>query len=304
MPAAVRGAQRGGAKARSKSSASPPRSSAGVRKPAAKAAATVHAADGFRLSPRLIVVLTAVLLAGGLAVVLATGGRAQKFLAAADAAAIDQSTAMGFRLDAVHLQGASAAASADILKAADLRRDTPMASLDLGAIRQRVERVGWVKSARVIRLLPNTVVIAVDQRRLVAVWQHAGRSLVVDTDGVAAPEADPLQFASLPLVVGEGANTAAAAILPAVLSRPRLAERLEALVRVDERRWDLRLKDGTIIQLPATDEEAALIRLDQLDQKARILELGFSRIDLRDPEMVAVRPRNATTAVAVTDWAG
>ena len=47
-------------------------------------------------------------------------------------------------------------------------------------------------------------------------------------------------------------------------------------MRVDDRRWDLRLKDGAIIQLPATGEEAALIRLDQLDQKARILELGFA----------------------------
>lgn len=304
MPAVVRGAQRGGAKARSKSSASPPRSSAGARKSGPQAAAKVRAADGFRLSPRLIVGLTAVALAGGVAIVLATGGRAEKLIEAADSAATDRAAAMGFRLANVHLQGASAEASADILKAAALRRETPVFSLDLDAVRRHVERVGWVKSARVIRLLPDTVVIAVDERRLVAVWQHAGRSAVIDADGVAAPEADPLQFSRLPLVVGEGANTAAAAILPSVLSRPRLAERLEALVRVDNRRWDLRLKDGSIIQLPATDEEAALIQLDQLDQKARILELGFSRIDLRDPEMVAVRPRSTPAAGMGTDGAG
>ena len=47
------------------------------------------------------------------------------------------------------------------------------------------------------------------------------------------------------------------------------------------------------IQLPAVGEDSALIQLDQLDQKSRILELGFARIDLRDPEMVAVRPRDA-----------
>ena len=75
-----------------------------------------------------------------------------------------------------------------------------------------------------------------------------------------------------------------------------MAERLDAFVRGDARRWDLRLKDGTIVQLPAADEEAALLRLDQLDQQSRILDLGFSRIDLRDPEMVAVRPRQAPAA--------
>ena len=118
--------------------------------------------------------------------------------------------------------------------------------------------------------------------------------MVIDTDGRSIPEADPAHFADLPLVVGDGANAAAAAILPLVQPRPRLMERLDALVRVDDRRWDLRLKDGSLIQLPADGEEAALMRLDQLDQQSRILDLGFSRIDLRDPEMVAVRPRDAT----------
>jgi len=73
---------------------------------------------------------------------------------------------------------------------------------------------------------------------------------------------------------------------------------------VDDRRWDLRLRDGSIIQLPATDEQAALIRLDELDQKTRVLDLGFSRIDLRDPEMVAVRPRAASAAQVAVEGAG
>ena len=64
-------------------------------------------------------------------------------------------------------------------------------------------------------------------------------------------------------------------------------------MRVDQRRWDLRLKDGSIIQLPAVDEESALIQLDKLDQGQRLLELGFERIDLRSPDMVVVRRRDA-----------
>ena len=67
--------------------------------------------------------------------------------------------------------------------------------------------------------------------------------------------------------------------------------RLEALVRVDGRRWDLRLKDGSLIQLPAVGEDSALIHLEQLDQTQRLLDLGFERIDLRDSETIAVRPK-------------
>src|SRR5690606_29753158 len=113
-----------------------------------------------------------------------------------------------------------------------------------------------------------------------------------DRTGRVIAEADPARFPELPLVVGKGAAQTADEILPAVTSRPRLRSRLEALVRVDDRRWDVRLKDGGIVQLPANNADAALIQLDQLDRRQRILELGFARIDLRDPEMVAVRPRD------------
>jgi cell division protein FtsQ len=115
--------------------------------------------------------------------------------------------------------------------------------------------------------------------------------MVIASNGAVVDKADPGHFTSLPLIVGDGANLAAAAIIPMVESRPRLVERLEAMVRVDARRWDLRLKDGAIVQLPADGEEEALIRLDQLDRKSRILDLALARIDLRDPEMVVVRPR-------------
>ena len=76
-------------------------------------------------------------------------------------------------------------------------------------MRQRVEQVGWVKDARVMRLLPDSLVISVDERKLLAVWQHNGRAGGHRRRRPAIPEADPARFAGLPLVVGEGANAAA-----------------------------------------------------------------------------------------------
>jgi cell division protein FtsQ len=232
-----------------------------------------------------------VLLVAGGGAYLATGGRAQRLAASGAAGAEERLVASGLRVDTVQLQGASAAARKEILHAAALRPGESILTLDIDALRRRVEQVGWVNRARVIRLWPSTVVIAVDQRPLVAIWEHGGRAVVVASDGTVVDKADPNRFASLPLIVGDGANVAAAAIIPAVSARPRLLERLEALVRVDDRRWDLRLKDGALVQLPAGGEEEALIRLDQLDSKSRVLDLALARIDLRDPEMVVVRPR-------------
>jgi cell division protein FtsQ len=165
-------------------------------------------------------------------------------------------------------------------------------------VRQRIESTGWVQDVRVVRLLPDTLVISVSPRSAAAVWQRQGVLRVVDTEGRLIAGADPARFPALPLVVGEGAAEEARNILPLLRQRPSLMAKVDALVRVDARRWDLRLKDGSLIQLPAVGEDSALIQLDQLDQKQRLLSLGFERIDLRDPDQLVVRPRPAPPAAS------
>ena len=273
-------------------------------RPTARASRSATPARGPAPAPlgldRRWVMSGAAVLVLAVAAVLATGGRGRALAAAVGHGADQRLAAVGLRVRRVELQGVSALAAPDVLRAASVVPGQPIAGLDLDAVRERVEGVGWVRSARVLRFLPDTVVIAASERPQLAVWQNNGRTTVVDGEGAPIPEADPARFANLPLVVGEGAAEAAAGVLPLLRARPRLAERVDALVRVDGRRWDLRLKDGGVIQLPATGEDAALIQLDMLDQRARLLELGFARIDLRDPEMVTVRPRGAPPATAAT----
>ena len=275
-----------------------PRSPAGARSSASPRRAAPASRPGFALDRRWAVGGAGGVLLLAFTVVLATGGRGRALAATVGHGMDRELAAAGLKVRHVELQGVSAMAAPDVLRAAAVEPGQPIAGLNLDAVRERVEGVGWVRSARVLRFLPDTVVIAAAERPRLAVWQNNGRAVVVDGEGAPIPEADPGRFADLPLVVGEGANEAASAVLPLLRARPRLAGKIEALVRVDARRWDLRLKDGGVIQLPATGEDAALLRLDMLDGRSRLLELGFARIDLRDPDMVTVRPRAAAGAPA------
>lgn len=286
MPAA-----RGGSRVQAKPRAKP------AAKPARRAAAKPQ---GRALSARAVLAITAGVLVLAAGVTLGTGGRAQQLADGIGAGLGGRAATAGFRLKTVDVQGASVLARPDIVEAAQVYLGQPMLSLDLEEVRAGVRRVGWVKDARIVRLLPDTVVIAVEERRQLAVWQHAGRSRVIDERGQIIPEADPADFATLPLVVGAEGAAHASEILPYLAQRPKLMSRMEALIRVDDRRWDLRLKDGSLIQLPAAEEEHALIQLEQLDQRSRILDLGFERIDLRNPDTVAVRPRVVTATAPNT----
>jgi cell division protein FtsQ len=296
MVAVVRG-ERASAKPRSKASAqrgakpARGRSKAGLQSSyyAPKVAAPEH--DG--LGPRLAIAIAAAVIAAGAigAVALTHRGEARN---PAQTSVLGRLLApLGFTLRQVQVQGAPDEAKADILRAAALTQGQPILGIPLDDLRKRIERAGWVKEAKVVRLLPDTLIISVVPRTPLVVWQHLGVAHVVDSEGQVIGDADPGRFPDLPLVVGEGAARNAGAILPLLRGRPKLMGLIDALIRVDDRRWDLRLRDGAIIQLPAAGEDSALIQLDQLDQKERVLDLGFERIDLRQPDIVVVRPKAA-----------
>lgn len=227
------------------------------------------------------------------AALIAVIGWGGEMAAATGRAADEQMAAMGFRLEQVHVQGATPAGQRAILDELRLQRGQPFVFMNLDTVREQVEGVGWVSHARVVRLLPNTLVIEVAERRPTAVWQSGGVVRVVDGQGTVIPGADPGRFADLPLVVGEGAEAASSDLIPLIDRWPRLRDRLDAAVWVDGRRWNLLLRDGGVIQLPADGVDAALVQLEAMDQSERLLDLGFARVDMRVAESVAVEPRGA-----------
>jgi len=294
MPAAVRGGGRRSASPRAKSPGGP------KARPAApargQAAGKLRAARGIGLSPKIAVGAAGAVLILGVVVALATGHRAERLAESTVQSLADKTTGWGFTVQEIHVAGASPAGEEAIRAALAPAKGQAILGLDLTTMREGVENIGWVRKARVVRLLPDTLMIQVEERAAMAVWQKNGKLVVIDGTGRVIGEADPAAFPDLPLVVGSGAETEAAGILRAVASRPRLQSRIEALVRVDERRWDIHLKDRSIILLPAVDEESALIELDLLDRRDRILEAGLERIDLREPGAPAFRRREATLA--------
>ena len=62
-----------------------------------------------------------------------------------------------------------------------------------------------------------------------------------------------------------------------------------AAVLIAERRWNLRLKNGTDVRLPEEDVDVALMRLVALDRDKHILSRDVSMIDMRLPDRALVR---------------
>ena len=211
MPAVVRGGRRQGAtKGRGQGSRNAPATPGKV--------AAIGRLD---LSPRavLISIVAGVVVLGG---VLATGARAERISNSVSNKFDSVTSGMGLKVKQVHVTGASPEAKAAIQLAVGVSADQPIVSLDLNAVRDRVQAVGWVKEARVVRLLPDTLIVDVKEHDRLAVWQTAGHAYVIDSGGKVIPGADAGRYPKLPLVVGKGADQTASEILPLLVQRPRL----------------------------------------------------------------------------------
>jgi cell division protein FtsQ len=167
----------------------------------------------------------------------------------------------------------------------------PILGFSLEETRARIETIPWVEHATVERRLPGTLVVNLQERRPFAVWQNQGKFVLIDRTGQVVTNQDVAQFPHLPLIVGQGAPTAAAVLLDALQERPALEEKVVASIRVGERRWNLRMTNGTDVMLPEGHEVAALDRLMQLQQQHDLLDRPLAAIDMRLPDRLVFRPK-------------
>lgn len=168
----------------------------------------------------------------------------------------------------------------DLLAALGVNQGDPILGIDTEAARERLERLGWVRTASVTRVLPDTLQVVLVERRPLAVWQTNGRHMLVDRDGHVI-SGQGRNTAGLPLVVGEGAPARAAELLSVIALEPRLAALVVAAVRVGDRRWDIRLENGITVRLPEIGYEAAWRRLATLERSHGLTGRAIDAVDMR-----------------------
>jgi cell division protein FtsQ len=268
-----------------KRGAAPPRQKA---RAAARPETIALPVEGRRLRRTLVwligglVVVAAIIVAGVMGVWQRAGAEMVRLTAVA-----------GLEIRHVEVSGNKELDLLPLYQAALPGRDNAMLTSDLGAIRTRLQALPWVADASVGRRLPDTLVIAITERRPAALWQHRRQLRAIDINGVVLTDRHLERFAHLPLVVGAGANVRVRELLALVAAAPTLAPKVDAAVLVGQRRWDLRFKTGETLSLPDTPAAAGsalkqFARLDQGNAGAGLLGGRFERFDMRLPGRMIV----------------
>jgi len=214
-------------------------------------------------------------------------------VASVQRSALHATQKLGFSLGSVMVEGRRYTERAALLDALDVRMGSPILSFNPILSYEKIAALPWVESAAVIRKLPDAIVVRLNERVPMALWQHEGKTVVIDGQGRPLVSASPEAFGDLPLVAGDAAPEQTRALLLLLRDYPNITEILKAASRVGQRRWNLFLKPNVLVQLPEKDEAGALAQLTHLIEEQKMLERDVAMIDLRIHGRLIVEPEKA-----------
>jgi cell division protein FtsQ len=263
-----------------------------TKRPATQREPSPHRLIAFfeRYAPRRVgIAATVLMLLGSVALGVVKGNHLDELTAALSDTRNAAANAAGFRIASVTLNGRKQLTQDEILAIGGVNGRSSLLFLDAAVVRDRLKANPWIADANVLKLYPDRLQIDVTERSAFALWQQDGRLAVVADDGAILESYVSRRFASLPLVVGKGADTRAKDFLALLDRYPQVRSLTKAAILVGERRWNLRLKDGLDIRLPENDVGNALAMLSKLDKEDRLLSRDIVAIDMRLPDRLTVR---------------
>jgi len=241
------------------------------------------------LPNRIGVAATVLILLGSAGFGVVKGGHLEELTAALSDTRNALANSAGFRITTVAINGRKQLTQDEVLAIGGVNGRSSLLFLDAETVRDKLKANPWIGDATVLKLYPGRLQIDIVERSAFALWQRDGRLAVIADDGAVLEPYVTRRFATLPLVVGKGAETRARDFLALLDRYPQVRAVTKAAIFVGERRWNLRLADGLDIRLPENDVGNALATLSKLDQEDKLFSRDIVAVDMRLPDRLVVQ---------------
>ncbi|HEX3675304.1 MAG TPA: FtsQ-type POTRA domain-containing protein [Rhizomicrobium sp.] len=214
---------------------------------------------------------------------LLAGGYVQRSFAAVGRSIDSAEVAAGFGIDTIQVTGEHRTAAADIRNALGFKPGQSLFAIDVEQARENLRQLPWVQDAVIHKHFPSTVSVSVVEKIPFALWLSDDQKLsVIDRSGAVIAATDGAEFRNLPHFVGNPPE-GAAELVDAIATHRAIAARIRGMQRISERRWNLLLDGGVMVDLPEEGWRKELDDLEHLIVDKGVLERDIKEIDLREP---------------------
>ena len=191
------------------------------------------------------------------------------------------SKAAGLIVQEVVVEGRSKTRKNALLQALQVSEGDNILTINIKEMKDRINKLPWVKFARIERHFPNKISLTLVERTPMARWQTNRMLKLIDDHGDVIPVVDLTSFSNLPIIIGKNAPKIAGQILRTLSSEPHLFRRVKSLTLVSDRRWDVELDNQINVHLPEKNPGKAWTHLATVEQGHNIFGDQVQGIDMR-----------------------
>ena len=210
------------------------------------------------------------------------------------ARAVQLSAEAGLRIERIEIKGRLNTDKKALEQAIATPWYSPIYAADLDAIHERVTSLGWIKAARVERQLPATLIVTLEERVALALYQDDRGHHVIDRSGAVIEGVAVEAFTHLPVIKGRNAPAKAMAMIELLKQESDLFAQVWSLTYQSDRRWDVYLRNNIRVQLPEMEPGKAWSKLAAMDRTRHLTSRDIINIDLRIPEKLVIRSSHAS----------
>jgi len=209
-------------------------------------------------------------------------------------------TNAGFEVRRVEVRGVERMNELAVYERALSERNRAMTELDLQKLRAELLRLPYVEDARIVRQLPDGLIIDIVERVPHAVLREGRELFLIDQAGHRLERASREEARGLRIVEGQGAPARVPDLDRLLGAAPDLAGRIVSAEWVGERRWTLTFATGQELALPQGPDKAAaaLASFARLDGTNGLVGGQVAAFDMRSPERIYLRVPGRSAAAA------
>ena len=196
----------------------------------------------------------------------------------------------------VIVEGRSKTKKSALLQALQVSEGDNILAINITEMKDRINKLPWVKFARIERHFPNKISLTLFERTPMARWQTNRKLKLIDVHGDVIPIVDLTRFSNLPIIIGKNAPKIAGQILNTLSNEPHLFRRVKSLTLVSDRRWDVQLDNQINVHLPEKNPGKAWAHLATVEQGHNIFGDQVQGIDMRlENQLIIKIEKNKTS---------